>query len=409
VTALADLLKSFLDLQTHFDPAAASAAGLVSADARLGAFDARSMREHLAAFRSVAGATEDLDIDDLDDEIDRTALLAELRLLVARFEQERPHVRNPAFWVEHAHTAVESLLGRATPDATAPAVLTRIAAFPDFFEAARATIRRPPLLLVDAALARLGPAGDRLVRAAGELSATAPGGADAMNAAVTGALEALARFGRALRDEIEPEPDWLGAALGEERLQRRLEEAYAIRATPAELARWAREILESPPQAPSPAAAEDTTSLAGAQERARLASGSPVRCELRSAVAVQGWALYAAVLTNPADGAARLREAAARLLADVGLHAGGMSPADAAGLLATRGGLSPQMAEREIRRLAAAPGSGLAAAAGCREIERLWKAYAAERRPDRDAFHEELLRYAALPPGLAGWGMGVKP
>jgi uncharacterized protein DUF885 len=407
VTALADLLKSYLDLQTHFDPAAASAAGLVSADARLGAFDARSMREHLAAFHSVAGAIEDLDIDDLDDEIDRTALLAELRLLVARFEQERPHVRNPAFWVEHAHTAVESLLGRATPESAAPAVLARIAAFPDFFEAARATIRRPPLLLVDAALARLGPTGELLVRAAAELGATAPGGADAMNPAVRGALEALARFGRALRDEIEPEPEWLGAALGEERLHRRLEEAYAIRATPAELARWAREILESAPPVPYGVAAEHTASLAGAQERARLASGSPVRRELRSAVAVQGWALYAAVLTNPVDGAALLREAAARLLADVGLHAGGMSPAEAAGLLVTRGGLSPQTAEREIRRIAAAPGSGLAAAAGYREIEQLWKAYAAERRPDRHAFHEELLRYAALPPGLAVWGMGM--
>jgi len=107
------------------------------------------------------------------------------------------------------------------------------------------------------------------------------------------------------------------------------------------------------------------------------------------------------------DGAVRLREAAARLLADVGLHAGGMSPAEAAGLLVTRGGLSPQTAEREIRRIAAAPGSGLAAAAGYREIEQLWKAYAAERRPDRHAFHEELLRYAALPPGLAVWGMGM--
>ena len=404
MTALADLLKSYLDLQTHFDPAAASAAGLVSPDARLGAFDARSMREHLAAFRSIAAGIEDLDIDDLDEEIDRTALLAELRLLVARFEQERPHVRNPDFWVEHAYRAIESLLGRSDPGATAPAVLARLTAFPDFFEAARATIRRPPVLLVDAALARLGPAGDLLVRAAVELGAFAPGGVDAMNAAVRAALEALARFGRALRDEIEPEAEWSGAALGEERLQRRLEEAYAIRATPAELARWARELLRAEPSAALPEAAE----LGSAQERARLASTSAVRASLRSAVAVEGWALYAAVLAaGPAERSARLRHAAARLLADIGLHSGTMTPPDAAALLVTEGGRGREEAERETRRIAAFPGSGLAAAAGYREIDQLWQAYAGEHGADRHAFHDELLRYAALPPGLAGWGMGI--
>jgi hypothetical protein len=404
VTALADLLKSYLDLQTHFDPAAASAAGLVSADARLGAFDARSMREHLAAFRSIAAGIEDLGIDDLDEEIDRTALLAELRLLVARFEQERPHVRNPDFWVEHAYRAIESLLGRSTPGSTAPAVLARLTAFPDFFEAARATLRRPPVLLVDAALARLGPAGDLLVRAAVELGAFAPGGADAMNAAVRAALEALARFGRALRDEIEPEAEWSGAALGEERLQRRLEEAYAIRATPAELARWARELLRAEPSA----AAVESAELGSAQERARLASTSAVRASLRSAVAVEGWALYAAVFAaGPAERSARLRHAAARLLADVGLHTGTLTPPDAAALLVTEGGMAREETERETRRIAAFPGSGLTAAAGYREIEQLWQAYVAEHGPDRRAFHEELLRYAALPPGLAGWGMGI--
>jgi hypothetical protein len=257
---------------------------------------------------------------------------------------------------------------------------------------------------VDAALARLGPTGDLLVRAAGELGPFAPGGADAMNAAVRAALEALARFGRALRDDIEPEADWSGAALGEARLQRRLEEAWAIRATPAELARWARELLRAEPS-DAPA---DGVELGGAQERARLASASAVRAELRSAVAVEGWTLYAAALAaGPAERSALLRRAAVRLLADLGMHTGTMTPPEAAALLATEAGMAREEAEREARRIAAFPGSGLAAAAGYREIEQLWQAYAAEHGADRHAFHDELLRYGALPPGLAGWGMGI--
>ncbi|HET8625254.1 MAG TPA: DUF885 family protein [Gemmatimonadales bacterium] len=239
------LLQSYLDLQTHFDPAAASAAGIVSADARLGAFDAQSMREHLAAVRAIAAAIEDLELDDLDDEIDRTALLAEVRSRIARFEQERPHVRDPGFWLGHVHAAIASLLERTSREAVAPAVLARIAALPGLLDAARASIRRPPVLLVDAALLELGPLGELLVRAAADFGDTVPGGPDRLNAGVGAALEALARFGIALRDSIEPEADWARAALGRELFERRMQEGYALRSSAAELARWADHTLES--------------------------------------------------------------------------------------------------------------------------------------------------------------------
>jgi hypothetical protein len=407
VTTLASLLDSYLDLQTHFDPAAASAAGVVSADARLGAFDARSMREHLAAFHSIAAAVEDLDLEQLDDEIDRTALLAELRLVVARFEQDRPHVRNPDFWVAHAQTAVESLLRRHPSPDVARAVLARITDFPDYFTAAQATIRRPAVLLVDAALDRLGPTGELLVRAAAEVGRLAPGGPGAMHAAVSAALETLARFGRALRDEVEPEPEWTGSALGGQRLHRRLEEAYAIRTSPAELAGWARELLDAGGGHPQ-VAGVSVSGLGAAQELARAAARSPVRRRLCSTIATEGWSLYAAVLAaSRGERWDRLREAAVRLLADVGLHAGRLTPPEAFELLTARAGLAPDLARREVRRIGGTPGSGLAAAAGYREIERLWQAYAEARSPDRSAFHEELLSYGALPPSLAGWGMGL--
>ena len=88
-----DLCRSYLDLKYHFDPAAASSAGLVAHDGRLGSFDVASVREHVSALRSVAGAVEELDVEGLQEEIDRTALLGELRGTIFRFEQQRNTIK----------------------------------------------------------------------------------------------------------------------------------------------------------------------------------------------------------------------------------------------------------------------------------------------------------------------------
>src|SRR4051812_14975525 len=107
-----DLCRSYLDLKYHFDPAAASTAGLVAEDARLGHFDAEATREHISALRSVAGAVEELEPDDLHAEIDRTALLGEIRSTIFRLEYEQPSSRNPGFWLSHLFQALYALLAR---------------------------------------------------------------------------------------------------------------------------------------------------------------------------------------------------------------------------------------------------------------------------------------------------------
>ena len=107
-----DLCRSYLDLKYHFDPAAASAAGLVSHDSRLGRFDTDTVRGHLSALRSVAGAVEELESDDLQAEIDRTALLGEIRGATFRLEHEQPHVRNPAYWLSHVFQGLYAMLAR---------------------------------------------------------------------------------------------------------------------------------------------------------------------------------------------------------------------------------------------------------------------------------------------------------
>jgi len=111
------LAGSYLDLLWHFDPAAASAAGFVSTDGRLGQFDAEAMRTHLAAFRATTAAIEELEIEELADEIDRTALLEDVRATIARLDEDRPHIRDPGFWLTHLVDALAALMVRPADDA----------------------------------------------------------------------------------------------------------------------------------------------------------------------------------------------------------------------------------------------------------------------------------------------------
>src|SRR5574337_208414 len=217
MTATDELCRSYLDLRWHFDPAEGSAAGAVAVDGLLGRFDADALREHLAAFRALAGAAEELDSRDLAEEVDRTALLDDVRVTLFRFERERPHVRNPDFWLNHVFQAVYALLAREGPVADrAPALLARLEAVPGFLDAARGTVEEPPQVFVDSALASLGGGGELLTQAAATFGGSAPDLAGPLNEATRKALEALAAFGRALPRDIAPSDDPHAFAVGEE-------------------------------------------------------------------------------------------------------------------------------------------------------------------------------------------------
>ncbi len=241
-----DLCRSYLDLKYHFDPAAASAAGLVSHDSRLGRFDTGSMRAHLSALRSVAGAVEELESDDLQAEIDRTALLGEIRSAIFRLEHERPNVRNPAYWLSHVFQGLYAMLARrngAMAD-RAPAALERLRAVPAFLDAARDTLDEPPSVFVDTSLGMLGGGGELVVQLVAALEHEAPElGADLQEAAGK-ALESLKRFGTALRDEIEPASDPHAFAVGEDQFSRRLHYEHALTAGAPELWRYGLHLQE---------------------------------------------------------------------------------------------------------------------------------------------------------------------
>jgi hypothetical protein len=243
-----DLCRSYLDLKYHFDPAAASSAGLVSHDARLGRFDAETTHAHVAALRSVAGAIEELEPDDLQSEIDRTALLGEIRNSIYRFEHERPHVRNPSFWLSHVFQGLYAIVSRrnglpraergGAAGGRTPAALERLKALPGFLDAARDTLDEPPSVFVDTALGMLGGGGELVVQVAAELGGEAPEMRPVLQQAAGEALEALKRFGAALRDEIEPSADPHTFAVGEDQFSRRLHHEHALEAGAPELWRY---------------------------------------------------------------------------------------------------------------------------------------------------------------------------
>jgi hypothetical protein len=241
-----DLCSSYLDLKYHFDPSAASAAGLVSHDARFGRFDAETTRVYVAALRAITGAIEELEPDELQAEIDRTALLGEIRSTVFRFEHERPHARNPTFWLSHVFQGLYSVLSRRNGALAgrAPAVLDRLRDIPSFLTAARETLDEPPTVFVDTALGMLGGGGELVVQLVEVLGSEVPDLQPELQRAAGEALEALKRFGTALRDEIELSSDPHAFAIGEDQFSRRLHHEHALVASAPELWRYGLHLQE---------------------------------------------------------------------------------------------------------------------------------------------------------------------
>ncbi len=240
------LTRSYLDLRWNFDPAAGTAAGDATSDARLGTFDDVSVRRHLAAFRALAGAVEEMEIAGLQDEIDRTALLDDIRVSTFRFQHERPHVHDPAFWLSHLFGAYHGLIDRADddPERRAAAALARLQATPEFVTTAISTLRSPPPVMLGTALTMLEGGASLPGLLAATFARRVPSASDALAAAAHEAAAALAHLKTTLRTELQANPAELSFAVGEDEFNRRLHHEHALRATAPELWRYGLRLVE---------------------------------------------------------------------------------------------------------------------------------------------------------------------
>jgi len=236
--------RSFFDLRWHLDPVSATQAGVSGYDDRYGRFGAEALAPHLAALKALAAALEETSVEELDEEIDRTALLNEIRVMVHRYEQLRPQATNPEFWLSHLLGGLHHLLlsGDRTAEEKARAALGRLEDIPAFMDDARATLTEPVSVFVETAL-RMNEGGRLLLReVAASISAAAPAQAERLRAAADRATAALVEFEHDLDRWLDTGGDHF--AVGEDAFNFLLHYQHALRDTAPELWRYGLRLKE---------------------------------------------------------------------------------------------------------------------------------------------------------------------
>ncbi|MGE5759785.1 MAG: DUF885 domain-containing protein [Gemmatimonadota bacterium] len=236
VGAFRELERSYFDLRWHFDPVAATLAGLTAHDDRFGRYSPTVLAPHLAALKSIGLALEETTGDDLQVEIDRTALLDEIRVTIRQFEQQRPQAKNPEFWLSHLFNGLYGLLRRADRGsaANAASVAARLEDVPAFLDDARAAIVEPVRLFAETAL-QMCPGGVLLLREIRSAYAAGAAG-ERVGAAAEAAGAALAAFEHDLDRWVEAGSGHF--AVGEDEFNFLLHYQHALRDTAPELWRY---------------------------------------------------------------------------------------------------------------------------------------------------------------------------
>src|SRR5258706_4765661 len=160
-----DIEKSYFDLHWHMDPVAATQAGVPGHDDRYGRFSPAALAPHLAALKSFASALEDATAVDLEDEIDRTALLNEIRVSLRRLGTLSPQAKNPEVWLSHLLGGLHHLLLSAvrTPAEKAAGAIGRLEGIPNLLVDLKAGLEEPVRVFVESAM-RMAEGGRLLVK-----------------------------------------------------------------------------------------------------------------------------------------------------------------------------------------------------------------------------------------------------
>src|SRR5438093_7318459 len=242
--SLRDIEKSFFDLYWHLDPVAATQAGVAGHDDRYGRFSEPELTPQLAALKSIAAALEEATAADLDEEIDRTALLNEIRVMVRRFEKLEPQAKNPEFWLSHLLGGLHHLLLSAdrTPAEKAAAAIGRLEDIPAFLEDLKAALEEPVRVFVETAV-RMTEGGRMLIKEmATALGAQAPMHAARLGTAAEQATDALLKFDANLERWLEMGTEQF--AIGEDAFNFLLHYQHALRDTAPELWRYGLRLKE---------------------------------------------------------------------------------------------------------------------------------------------------------------------
>jgi uncharacterized protein (DUF885 family) len=226
------------------DPVAATQAGVSGYDDRYGRFSATALAPHLAALKSIASALEEVNAVDLDEEIDRTALLNEVRVAIRRFDKLKPQSKNPEFWLSHLLGGLHHLLLSAdrSPAEKAAAAVGRLEDIPAFLDDVKATLEEPVRVFVETAQ-RMTEGGRQLVKEmAASLGAQAPMHAARLETAAGAAVEALTKFDTNLDRWLEMGSEEF--AIGEEHFNFLLHYQHALRDSAPELWRYGMRLKE---------------------------------------------------------------------------------------------------------------------------------------------------------------------
>jgi len=242
--SLRDIEKSFFDLYWHMDPVAATQAGVPGHDNRYGRFSTPALAPHLAALKSIATALESANVADLEEEIDRTALLNEIRVMLLRYEKLKPQAKNPEFWLSHLLGGLHHLLLSAdrTPADKAAAAIGRLEDIPDFLEDLKTSLEEPVRVFVETAM-RMTEGGRLLIKEiAAALGAQAPTHAARLSAAAELASAALLAFDANLERWLDMGTEHF--AIGEDAFNFLLHYQHALRDTAPELWRYGLRLKE---------------------------------------------------------------------------------------------------------------------------------------------------------------------
>jgi len=242
--AFPDLERSYRDVRWSLDPVAATQAGVTTHDHRYGRYSSAALAPHLAALRALAAALEEAETEALDEEIDRTALLNEIRVTLRRFERERAQAKNPGFWLAHLLGGLHFLMQSRDRSAAvrAAAILGRLEDVPAFLDDARAALTEPVRLFAETAL-RVAEGGIELVReVAATVAGESPAVAPRLRAAGDAGVAALTSFQSDLGRWLDTGSD--SFAMGEDDFDYRLHFEHALRDTAPELWRYGHHLQQ---------------------------------------------------------------------------------------------------------------------------------------------------------------------